>query len=195
MRRGVYSCIDFCLWQDEVSDAPLNRRAWVVQERLLSPRTLHFGSNQLLLECYESAAYESFPGRIPAKVLSYDVKQCFPLEPNPEKGHLELSDDQKILLSSSWGDLVSVYTTGNLSHEKDKLVAISGLAERFKELYQDEYLSGLWKGNFVHHLLWEAVPEGTFGRSFTRRPSKYRAPSWSWASIDGDIIPWDPLCS
>jgi hypothetical protein len=39
MRRGIYSCIDFCLWQDEVSYAPLNRRAWVVQERLLSPRS------------------------------------------------------------------------------------------------------------------------------------------------------------
>jgi hypothetical protein len=162
MRRGIYSCIDFCLWQDEVSDAPLNRRAWVVQERLLSPRTLHVGSNQLLLECYESAAYESFPGRIPAKVLSYNVKQCFPLEPNPEKELLKHSNDEKILLSSSWGDLVFVCTTGNLSHEKGKLVAISGLAERFKELYQDEYLAGLWKWNFVHHLL---------GRHFPRGPS------------------------
>jgi hypothetical protein len=53
----------------------------------------------------------------------------------------------------------------------------------------------LWRWNFVHHLLWEALPEGTFGRSFTGRPSKYRPPSWSWESIDGDIIPWDPLCS
>jgi len=104
MRRGIYSCIDFCLWQDEVSDALLNRRAWVVEERLLSPRILHFGSNQLLWECYESAACESFLGRIPAKVLSHDVKQYFPLEPNPEKEHQELSDDEKIPLSSSWGE-------------------------------------------------------------------------------------------
>ena len=31
--------------------APLNRRAWVLQERLLSPRTIHFARNQVYGEC------------------------------------------------------------------------------------------------------------------------------------------------
>ena len=34
-------------WEDEVGRAPLNRRAWVVQERFLSRRNLHFGSRGL----------------------------------------------------------------------------------------------------------------------------------------------------
>ncbi|KAK8209248.1 heterokaryon incompatibility protein-domain-containing protein [Phyllosticta capitalensis] len=33
--------------------APLLKRAWVYQERLLSPRTLHFGNQELLWECKE----------------------------------------------------------------------------------------------------------------------------------------------
>jgi hypothetical protein len=89
--------------------------------------------------------------------------------------------------------LISVYTNGNLSHEEDKLVAISGLATRFKGLLQDaEYLAGLWKWNLVHQLLWETSPESVNGRTFSQRPKKYRAPSWSWASVDGEIVPWWP---
>ena len=41
------------LWQNDVDKAPLNKRAWVLQERILSPRTIHFGRNQLLWECRE----------------------------------------------------------------------------------------------------------------------------------------------
>jgi hypothetical protein len=43
---GSYYCID-SVWENEVIDAPLNKRAWVFQERYLSPRILHFGARQL----------------------------------------------------------------------------------------------------------------------------------------------------
>jgi len=35
----------------EIEDAALNSRAWVMQERYLSCRTLHFGANQAYWEC------------------------------------------------------------------------------------------------------------------------------------------------
>jgi hypothetical protein len=74
MRKGSYISVDFHFWMDEVGEAPLNRRAWVVQERLLSPRTLHFGSNQLLWECYEFEACESFPEGFPREIFKSGVK-------------------------------------------------------------------------------------------------------------------------
>lgn len=40
-------------WKRSVVDAPLNRRAWVLQEKFLSPRTLHFARDQLFWECHE----------------------------------------------------------------------------------------------------------------------------------------------
>jgi hypothetical protein len=44
-----------------VDKAPLGTRAWVVQERLLSTRTLHFGANQLFWDCNSATGSEVFP--------------------------------------------------------------------------------------------------------------------------------------
>jgi hypothetical protein len=35
----------------DVNSAGLNNRAWVMQERFLSPRTIHFSKNQIYGEC------------------------------------------------------------------------------------------------------------------------------------------------
>ena len=54
-------------------DAPVNTRAWVVQERLLAPRTLHFGRDQLFWECRTFEACESFPGGLPQSLQLEDT--------------------------------------------------------------------------------------------------------------------------
>ncbi|KAF8846947.1 hypothetical protein BDZ45DRAFT_755434 [Acephala macrosclerotiorum] len=43
-----------------------------------------------------------------------------------------------------------------------------------------DYLAGMWRTELERNLLWSI--DSTF-----RRPREYRAPSWSWASIDGRI--------
>ncbi|KAI1095992.1 heterokaryon incompatibility protein-domain-containing protein [Rostrohypoxylon terebratum] len=48
-------------WQRNVELGPLNQRAWVVQERLLTPRQIHCSRQQLLWECRENFACETFP--------------------------------------------------------------------------------------------------------------------------------------
>jgi hypothetical protein len=193
MRSGPYISMDSTLWRHEVADAPLNRRAWVVQERLLSPRTLHFGHNQLLWECYECESCEPFPEELPGAVIGLGFKPTFLLKPSLKRDDAPINEKWIIWLSEFWGNFISVYTTGNLSHEEDKLVAISGLAARLQGYFLEaEYLTGLWKWNLVHQLLWETHPESIMGRTFSQRPKKYRAPSWSWASVDGEIVPWRP---
>jgi hypothetical protein len=56
--------------------APLNRRGWVYQERLLSPRTIHF-SSQLFWECKELEASETYPMGLddPREVEDQDQKR------------------------------------------------------------------------------------------------------------------------
>src|SRR2546421_346148 len=45
--------------------ASFNRRAWVLQERLMAPRVLHFGSAQLFWECRRGLLCERFPETFP----------------------------------------------------------------------------------------------------------------------------------
>lgn len=48
----------FSLWQ-HLNENHLNKRGWVVQERLLSKRVLHFGIYQISWECQELQRAES----------------------------------------------------------------------------------------------------------------------------------------
>lgn len=52
-------------WSDSVAESPLNQRAWVLQERYLSPRIIHFGESQILWECRSLECCETFPHGIP----------------------------------------------------------------------------------------------------------------------------------
>ncbi|KAE9378992.1 hypothetical protein N431DRAFT_525909 [Stipitochalara longipes BDJ] len=74
------------------------------------------------------------------------------------------------------------YTCREMTDVEDKLPALSGLAAEFGRPLDDEYLAGLWKSTLPYSLLWYQVSERP-----TSPSSTYRAPLWSWASIDGRI--------
>jgi hypothetical protein len=69
-----------------------------------------------------------------------------------------------------------------LTYQEDKLLALSGIAQIFQSYLDsdDEYLAGIWRKSLPDSLLWIAKGE-------PRRVQTYRAPSWSWASVEGHI--------
>jgi hypothetical protein len=82
-----------------------------------------------------------------------------------------------------------------MSFEKDKLAALAGIASamnaRFFASYRDDltqhYIAGLWNSRFFveYELCWIARTHPSGRQPF--RPKQYRAPSWSWASVEGAI--------
>jgi len=60
----------------------------------------------------------------------------------------------------------------------DRLPALAGLAKALAERTGDEYLAGIWKKGLIEGLLW-------YGEDDLLLTPTYRAPSWSWASVDG----------
>ncbi|WAO92641.1 HET domain-containing protein [Fusarium falciforme] len=62
-----YQLYDRNLWNAEFESAKLNTRAWVVQERMLSPRTLAFTKTQLFWECRCKRACDEFPSGYPVE--------------------------------------------------------------------------------------------------------------------------------
>lgn len=80
-------------------------------------------------------------------------------------------------------ELVKAYTSRALTVPSDRVLAISGIAERYGTPFPSGYLAGLWQFSLLSQLLWSA------DKPLQRRPEKYQAPSWSWMSINGAITP------
>ncbi|KAF1976702.1 HET-domain-containing protein, partial [Bimuria novae-zelandiae CBS 107.79] len=153
---------------------PLMTGAWIYQERLLAPRVLYFGE-ELSWECREASACECSGVR---QGMKYDHSLSLMPDCSTEKCHLQ------------WQRMVEEFTWLQLSYEKDRLPAFSGLAQQYRHRLKSEYLAGIWRENLGADLLWFAYPECGSGaqRYYTKKPRKWRAPSWSWASIEGPIL-------
>ncbi|KAI4102706.1 MAG: hypothetical protein L6R37_004237 [Teloschistes peruensis] len=109
-----------------------------------------------------------------------------------------------------WSPLLEKYCRTRLTFERDKLVAISSLAQLMGTQLHDQYVFGLWKRILPSQLLWrvEEYPQGIVSGFFpihkdevyqtnfiAYRPELYRAPSWSWASVEGPIVTSRPETS
>ena len=170
----------------------------ILIQRVLAPRVLHFGSNQLYWECRALEACETFPKGFPNVFTGYRYKSLHPFDPamqpvNPSAGVLHWSGNITTAFHI-WDRVVVAYASGGLSHSTDKLVAISGIARELQPLMNSRYLAGLWEAQLPRQLLWVAVRSPTARKIHSNIPMPYRAPSWSWASTDcplQTVIQWD----
>lgn len=190
-----YRIIRTAFFQTELAQMPLIKRAWVVQERLLAPRVLHFGQNELLWECSEMEASETYPkGLLPAMTIggSTHFKR---LDPHVEGRRLRqygLQEmDPRFFRHELWKRVVESYTACLLTNEGDKLIALSGIAQRMSRIIGDDYMAGMWRFCLESQLLWWVQHRRQANHEPSVRPSTYRAPSFSWASVDGCISPGD----
>jgi hypothetical protein len=92
----------------------------------------------------------------------------------------------------AWDGIVSEYTRRHLTQGDDKLAAISALAKKCSALTEAKYLAGIWFDYYYirDQLLWKPLRNTTPSLPCVGDccfKSRYRAPSWSWASVDGAI--------
>jgi hypothetical protein len=196
---------------------PLFTRAWFLQERLLSPRVLHFGHMELFWECrcatwskrfgpepllpsdseatngniqiyfeftlrnQQSGANASGPEHY-SMPIEYPVAKTRQMFTNLISGHSAHGGSQSNFDGrDTWNKLIEEYSKLNLTRETDRLPALSGIAA-FRE--GSNYLAGIWTDHLPGSLCWTTEPSML---SPVRRPHKYRAPSFSWASVEGAI--------
>jgi hypothetical protein len=160
--------------------APLHRRAWVVQERALSPRTLYYGSTGILWECREADASDTDPMGLPRNPRESECvnKRVLDKLLKPLTG--PVSEQQ---FHASWATLVERYTECVLTVKKDRRHAIQGFIDPVERKSGLTSVAGLWK-EFLHtELLW-ATP----GNACSKRVPQM--PTWSWISTDGPVRPF-----
>lgn len=158
----------------------LETRGWTFQEFSLPRRMLHFGAFDIEWRC--TNRHTCGCGELDHERTGlwhhhhYLAKVAKPV-PHDLQGAVRW-----------WETIVHYYTERKLTDPSDKLPALSGLAQLRKEARGGIYLAGLWQESLIHDLCWFHPRD--FNRATSggvgRRPMDYRAPSWSWASLDTD---------
>ena len=188
---GTYSSI--------IEENTLSTRGWVVQETVLSPRTITWGQEGMTWQCRTCAGGEyerkvhmaddvnwkltpglhHFPKRIlrPTKASA----GLFPYNCLPiwwlklmEWVLRSFSSGDSLTPYDDWYRVLRLYFDCELTYKEDALVAIAGVAKEVELRTGDTYCAGLWRNDFCRGLLW-------YSNSLVDHVAP-SIPSWSWAS-------------
>lgn len=162
---------------------PLYTRAWALQEFLLSPRLLTFGTHEVTYQCSTTPitpaapSHRSYDPNWPCtRIDSVFERRSTYIPRNAEPDEMALRRRRNI-----WQSLVQDYTSRTLSVPADKLPALAGIAKELESAWHDGYVAGMWRSDLFSWLLWKS------SENVPRSNEIWRAPSWSWASVDGKI--------
>ena len=172
----------------QLESTPLQERGWVFQERLLARRNLHFCCDQLIWECKELYASETYPEGLTNEMLGSPWTTLL----NGDPLELGLGDEEfDNYYHDTWCQLVFRYSACKLTVPTDKVVALSGVAKRMHEILQDEYVVGMWRRSLPYQLLWSVLPPSKAKQIACPRDT-YLSPSFSWLSTEGIVTmsPW-----
>lgn len=161
-------------------------RGWTMQESLLSRRLLIYAQRQVYWNCI--AASSGCRGLYDEMTGMQNTSRTVVRDVHP------IAVTQRLPIGNMWEKLLISYTARHISVAEDKLVAISALVEHLMAVSRERgetfaYMAGILVGtednrSCLNHLLWY-----THDPAISLRPRLYRAPSWTWAAVDGPIHP------
>ena len=159
--------------------SPLAKRAWVLQEYLLSPRWLYFGEQNLSFECSTAQLDEHL--RVPLTLSKVHLGTYY-YAPKDAMGFKTYGQGL-----SKWYSMIHTYSNLCLTYGNDRLPALSGIAARFATKLGDEYIAGVWRKDLVFGLGFKVEQQDRAKRS--TNPASIRGPSWSWYTCDQRVQP------
>jgi hypothetical protein len=164
--------LDHHSWR-HISQWPLSSRAWILQEQLLSPRTIFFGHHNLMWECARETLDEHLSRVLvdaPSKWTLYNMLQA---------RHCMFE----------WEKIIIHYRSRHLTQARDRLTAFAGIARAAHEITAMTYLGGLWSERIVESLLWSIKKDPSRGGcdKDILEAVVNSVPSWSWFSVPIDF--------
>lgn len=157
---------------EQIILGPLNDRAWVAQERILSPAVLHFTPEHVWWECSRLIVNEGFS---PCRDHWQDI------EKNPTGIIRALNtESNREDIYSFWRNFTSYYAGAKMTFDQDRFPGAAGIAGVIGELIDDNLIAGIWEGDLLRSLIMNRYA------TVASIPSAKLAPSWSWASFKAD---------
>ncbi|KAF3802584.1 hypothetical protein GCG54_00014291 [Colletotrichum gloeosporioides] len=156
--------------------APLNQRAWALQEYILAKRIVHFTKGEMLWECAECLRCECME-------MDHTTDDISVHPGIMRKGQFLLLRYQEdgVSLHELWLGLLEAYSSRDLSYDSDLLPALSGLAKLWQSRGAGKYLAGFWNEYILESMVWQVLG---LSPSQIQRSTEYRAPSWSPFSLE-----------
>jgi len=168
------------------TESPLHNRAWVLQERILAPRTLNFGI-LIVWECREHYRDEfSLSLRI-GRTLKGDFASSI-LQPKVPR---RLKSHETLEIRKLWCKILLAYTKANLTAKSDMLIALSGITNAIERFTGWRNIAGLWEPFLIEDLLWKIEDMPWTLTPFAERAPGLPGPSWSWVSVDRCTITYE----
>ncbi|KAI1405697.1 heterokaryon incompatibility protein-domain-containing protein [Hypoxylon fuscum] len=158
-----------------------SRRGWIFQERLLSNRILHMDLGQWYWQCNIMCEPEGNPNLSAANSRNL-IKMANKILKDGVVEHTSLWGR-----NDAWQNMVEGYSTTLLTFEKDKLIAIAGVAKEFQHDLLGEYCAGLWRNSILSDLTWQCHRTSFRPLDMPASEKAHHAPSWSWASVKKSV--------
>ncbi|KAH8893438.1 HET-domain-containing protein [Thozetella sp. PMI_491] len=196
-KRAKWRVIPSHIYEEQLMSMVLYSRGWVFQERLLSPRLIHFSRGQVFWDCATITACEALPSGLPL-VIDANASTARQFRSRLQDAALSVRPIGDASLEEFWHSAVRTYTSCDLGFEGDKIKAMWGVAKLVRDALGEDFAEGMWTLNLAEQLCWRVVRgDGPDGHG-KRTKDLEQFPSWTWASVQGAIevgrrIPAAPL--
>jgi hypothetical protein len=204
------------LWIDNhnsrTTALPLYSRAWVLQERLLAPRTIEYNLDGVEWSCTEletkkfrapiqgedgQPQFTTRPGRRPTwNALSDSWRDLCELELD------RLTDSERYVYQSKWMDIIREYSVSNLTQESDRIPAHGGIISVLTNCSGVTFRSGVCTNFFPFSLLWSVqrmsgITHTTMSETFPTWSCTFRKAEMgcSFRHISSDLTAGDTTIS
>ncbi|KAI1076238.1 HET-domain-containing protein [Whalleya microplaca] len=171
----IYLCQAIDNFHADVEEAILNTRGWVLQERALSRRTIHFTSNQIYWECGKGVHCETL-AKLHNPQAAFLGDSFFP------NAVLQYWRDGRIGLLQ---ELYGTYSKLDFKEITDRSMGILGLERRLARTLETDGDYGILNRYLHRSLLWSR--HGSARLQPIAYPDDRTVPSWSWMAYKGEI--------
>ncbi|KAK3379702.1 hypothetical protein B0T24DRAFT_165178 [Lasiosphaeria ovina] len=166
-------------FEEDVGQNELQRRGWVLQERALSRRTIHFAGRQTYWECGGGVRCETLT-RMNNDKAAFLGDAHFPSYANRWSRGKRIKVIQR---------LYEQYSAMGLTYARDRPAAIRGLEARLVKTIGGPGGFGIFRPHMYRYLLW--MRSSASGPGLERVtdfvPPSTPPPSWSWMAYSGGI--------